>query len=172
MNCIATLNFKVMRVSILLTILAFSGAVLAQPNLTPGASQMESILVVGGTAHLGTGEFIDNAAIGFEDGIINFVGTAREVDQKRYNRVVDVTGMQIYPGFIAPNSTLGLMEVAAVRASRDYQEVGTFKPNVRSVIAYNAASDITPTVRTNGVLMGADHPAWRGHWRIQFCRSV
>ena len=88
MNCIATLNFKVMRVSILLTILAFSGAVLAQPNLTPGASQMESILVVGGTAHLGTGEFIDNAAIGFEDGIINFVGTAREVDQKRYNRVV------------------------------------------------------------------------------------
>jgi imidazolonepropionase-like amidohydrolase len=158
MNCIATLNFKVMRVSILLTILAFSGAVLAQPNLTPGASQMESILVVGGTAHLGTGEFIDNAAIGFEDGIINFVGTAREVDQKRYNRVVDVTGMQIYPGFIAPNSTLGLMEVAAVRASRDYQEVGTFKPNVRSVIAYNAASDITPTVRTNGVLMGQITP--------------
>ena len=50
------------------------------------------------------------------------------------------------------------MEVAAVRASRDYQEVGTFKPNVRSVIAYNAASDITPTVRTNGVLMGQITP--------------
>ena len=51
------------------------------------------------------------------------------------------------------------MEVAAVRASRDYQEVGTFKPNVRSFIAYNAASDITPTVRTNGVLMGQITPA-------------
>ncbi len=50
------------------------------------------------------------------------------------------------------------MEVAAVRASRDYQEVGTFKPNVRSIIAYNAASDITPTVRTNGVLMGQITP--------------
>ena len=72
--------------------------------------------------------------------------------------MVDAEGKHIYPGFIAPNSTLGLMEVAAVRASRDYAEVGTFKPNVRSVIAYNAASDITPTVRTNGVLMGQITP--------------
>jgi hypothetical protein len=36
--------------------------------------------------------------------------------------------------------------------------VGTFKPNVRSLIAYNTASDITPTVRTNGVLMGQITP--------------
>ena len=158
MNRIATLNFAAMRASFLFAILALAGAALAQPNLTPGAPQTESILVVGGTAHLGTGEALDNAAIGFEDGIINFVGTAREVDRKRYNRVVDVSGMHVYPGFIAPNSTLGLMEVAAVRASRDYQEVGTFKPNVRSIIAYNAASDITPTVRTNGVLMGQITP--------------
>lgn len=158
MNRIATLNFAAMRASFLFAILALAGAALAQPNLTPGAPQTESILVVGGTAHLGTGEALDNAAIGFEDGIINFVGPAREVDRKRYNRVVDVSGMHVYPGFIAPNSTLGLMEVAAVRASRDYQEVGTFKPNVRSIIAYNAASDITPTVRTNGVLMGQITP--------------
>ncbi|MDA8696123.1 amidohydrolase, partial [Flavobacteriales bacterium] len=147
-----------MRVSFFIAIIACAGAAMAQPNLTPGAPQSESILVVGGTAHLGTGEALENAAIGFEDGIINFVGAAREVDRKRYNRVVDFTGMHVYPGFIAPNSTLGLMEVAAVRASRDYQEVGTFKPNVRSVIAYNAASDITPTVRTNGVLMGQITP--------------
>ncbi|MCH1576120.1 MAG: amidohydrolase, partial [Flavobacteriales bacterium] len=106
-----------MRVSFFIAILAFAGAAMAQPNLTPGAPQSESILVVGGTAHLGTGEALENAAIGFEDGIINFVGAAREVDRKRYKRVVDVTGMHVYPGFIAPNSTLGLMEVAAVRAS-------------------------------------------------------
>ena len=139
-------------------LMLFSGAVWAQPNLTPGAVQSERILVVGGTAHLGTGEAIENAAIGFADGFIDFVGAARDVDRKRYDRVVEADGQHIYPGFIAPNSTLGLMEVAAVRASRDYQEVGTFKPNVRSVIAYNAASDITPTVRTNGVLMGQITP--------------
>ena len=63
---------------------------MAQPNLTPGAPQSERILVVGGTAHLGTGEALENAAIGFEDGIIDFVGTAGDVDPKRYARVVDV----------------------------------------------------------------------------------
>ena len=78
----------------------------------------------GGTAHLGTGEVLENAAIGFADGFIDYVGAARDVDPKRYARVVDAEGKHIYPGFIAPNSTLGLMEIAAVRASRDYAEVG------------------------------------------------
>ena len=158
MNRIATLNFEAMRASFLFAILASSRCAVAQPNLTPGASQSESILVVGGTAHLGTGEAIDNAAIGFEDGIINFVGTPAKWTASGTTVWWTCRACTIYPGFIAPNSTLGLMEVAAVRASRDYQEVGTFKPNVRSVIAYNAASDITPTVRTNGVLMGQITP--------------
>lgn len=153
-----TLNLEAMKAPFLFALLSITTVMMAQPNLTPGAPQSERILVLGGTAHLGTGEAIENAAIGFEDGIIDFVGTARDVDPKRYARVVDAEGMHIYPGFIAPNSTLGLMEVAAVRASRDYQEVGTFKPNVRSLIAYNTASDITPTVRTNGVLMGQITP--------------
>jgi len=151
-------NTEAMKAPFLFALLAFALGAVAQPNLTPGAPQTERILVLGGTAHLGTGEAIENAAIGFADGYIDFVGAARDVDQKRYDRVGDAEGMHVYPGFIAPNSTLGLMEVAAVRASRDYQEVGTFKPNVRSVIAYNAASDITPTVRTNGVLMGQITP--------------
>lgn len=50
MNRIATLNFAAMRASFLFAILALAGAALAQPNLTPGAPQTESILVVGGTA--------------------------------------------------------------------------------------------------------------------------
>ncbi|MCH1582541.1 MAG: amidohydrolase family protein [Flavobacteriales bacterium] len=147
-----------MKAPFLFVLLACTLGAVAQPNLTPGAPQSDRILILGGTAHIGNGEAIENAAIGFVDGFIDYVGTARNVDQKRYDRVVQAQGMHVYPGFIAPNSTLGLMEVAAVRASRDYQEVGTFKPNVRSIIAYNAASDITPTVRTNGVLMGQITP--------------
>ena len=158
MNLKLTMNSPAMKAPFLFAFLAFAVTSLAQPNLTPGAQQTERILVLGGTAHLGTGEVIENAAIGFADGFIDYVGAARDVDPKRYARVVDAEGKHIYPGFIAPNSTLGLMEIAAVRASRDYAEVGTFKPNVRSVIAYNAASDITPTVRTNGVLMGQITP--------------
>ena len=158
MNRLTNQKMDTMKLHALLVLLAFAFTARAQPNLTPGAPQTERILVLGGTAHLGTGEVLENAAIGFADGFIDFVGAARDVDPKRYARVVDAEGKHSCPGFIAPNSTLGLMEVAAVRASRDYAEVGTFKPNVRSVIAYNAASDITPTVRTNGVLMGQITP--------------
>ena len=158
MSRLATLNLNAMKAPFLFVLLACTLGAVAQPNLTPGAPQSDRILILGGTAHIGNGEAIENAAIGFVDGFIDYVGTARNVDQKRYDRVVQAQGMHVYPGFIAPNSTLGLMEVAAVRASRDYQEVGTFKPNVRSIIAYNAASDITPTVRTNGVLMGQITP--------------
>jgi hypothetical protein len=50
------------------------------------------------------------------------------------------------------------VEISAVRASRDQQEVGQFKPHVRSLIAYNTESRITPTVRTNGVLIAEVAP--------------
>jgi imidazolonepropionase-like amidohydrolase len=53
---------------------------------------------------------------------------------------------------------LGLQEIGAVRATRDDAEVGTFKPHVRSIIAFNTDSEVTPTVRTNGVLMGQITP--------------
>ena len=128
----------------------------AQP--TPAPEQSESILIEGGTAHIGDGNVIENAAIGFDKGVITFVGSADQADKEKYKQVIDATGKHIYPGFIAPNSTLGLQEVGAVRATRDQYEIGTFRPNVRSVIAFNTESEITPTVRTNGVLMGQITP--------------
>ena len=35
---------------------------------------------------LGTGDALENAAIGFRDGKIDYVGFARTVDRARYNR--------------------------------------------------------------------------------------
>lgn len=137
--------------SVLLTLAAW-----AQP--TPAARQSESILILGGTAHLGTGDVLENAAIGFRDGKIDYVGFERTVDRARYDRVISAKGQHIYPGFIAPNSTLGLQEIGAVRATRDDEEVGTFKPHVRAIIAFNTDSEVTPTVRSNGVLMGQITP--------------
>ena len=67
-------------------------------------------------------------------------------------------GKHIYPGFIALNSTLGLVEISAVRASDDEREMGTYNPNIRSIIAYNAESRIVETMRLNGVLIGQITP--------------
>jgi imidazolonepropionase-like amidohydrolase len=125
---------------------------------TPAPEQTRSILILGGTAHLGTGDAIEGAAIGFRDGKIDFVGRTFQADKSKYDETIDATGKQIYPGFIVTNTTLGLQEIGAVRATQDQYEVGTFRPNVRAIIAFNTDSEITPTVRSNGVLMGQITP--------------
>lgn len=140
----------------LLLLLSWAFAATAQD--APAPPQSESILILGGTAHLGTGSKIEGAAIGLQDGKITLITSDKNVDPKQWDRVIDAAGKHVYPGFIAPNSTLGLQEIGAVRATRDQYEVGTFKPNVRSMIAFNTDSEITPTVRSNGVLMGQITP--------------
>jgi len=102
--------------------------------------------------HTGTGEVIEDGALGIKGKKIAFVGTPSDSVLAQYNRVESLSQKQIYPGLIAMNTTLGLTEIFAVRATRDYREVGEMNPNVRSIIAYNAESDITSTVLENGVL--------------------
>ena len=71
--------------------------------------------------------------------------------------IIDAKGKHIYPGFIAPNSTLGLVEIDAVRATNDDDEVGAMNPHIRSIIAYNTESKVVESMRPNGVLMAKLH---------------
>lgn len=127
----------------------------AQSNSSPAPKQSKSILILNATAHVGNGEVVENCALGIENGKITLLADARliRLDMSAYDTIIYAEGQHVYPGFIAPNSTLGLVEVDAVRATRDFAEVGTFKPSVRSVIAYNTDSEVIPTVRSNGVLI-------------------
>lgn len=127
---------------------------------TPAPKQTKKILLLNGIAHIGNGKVIKNAAIAIENGKLTLVANAAaiKIDFNQYDTVVNLKDKHIYPGIIAPNSTLGLTEIDAVRATRDYSEVGTFKPHVRSVIAYNTESKVTTTIRSNGVLMGQITP--------------
>ena len=118
----------------------------------PAPAQSKPVLLKGATLHVGNGQVVENAAVGFDNGKITYAGPQNGANLSGYE-VVDVTGQHIYPGLIHPNSSLGLNEVESVRATIDWREVGEFNPNVRSIVAYNTDSDIIPTVRTNGVLM-------------------
>ncbi len=132
--------------------LLFAGQLAAQQ--VPAEPQSSPILIKNATAHLGNGEKIENSVIAFEDGKITIVGDARStrVDESKYT-VVMASGKHVYPGFIAMNSQIGLVEVDAVRATRDDREVGFFNPTIRALIAYNTDSKVTPTIRSNGVMM-------------------
>jgi imidazolonepropionase-like amidohydrolase len=127
---------------------------------TPAPKQKKSVLLLYATAHIGTGEVINQSVIGFRDGVIDFVGNAltANLNELKYDTTINLKGKHIYPGFIGLNSTIGLVEIEAVRASVDNYEVGEFNPAVRSLIAYNTDSEIQPTVRTNGVLMAQITP--------------
>lgn len=125
----------------------------AQHSPAPAPPQQAPILIQGGTLHVGTGEVIEDAMVAFENGKITVVGNMAMKRQFPGHTIIDATGKHIYPGFIAANTTLGLQEIGAVRATLDQRELGTLNPNIRSLIAYNTDSEVTPTVRTMGVLL-------------------
>ena len=144
-------------ISILFIIISWISG-LAQ--ITPGEIQNQSVLLYGGILHKGDGEIIQNSAIGFEKGLISELMDLDQdnIDSSKYDVIINIKGQEVYPGFIAMNSTLGLMEIGAVRATKDYRETGSFNPNSRTLTAFNTDSRITPTVRSNGILLGQISP--------------
>jgi imidazolonepropionase-like amidohydrolase len=126
----------------------------------PAPKQSKSILILNATAHLGNGKIIENSAIGFQDGKLTLVADATTIRlaKNAFDTTIDAAGKHIYPGFIAPNSTLGLVEIDAVKSSNDDDEIGAFNPHVRSIIAYNSESKVIETVRPNGVLIAQITP--------------
>lgn len=132
----------------------FFGVNLAQQ--TPAKKQTESILITDITLHVGNGKILENSFVGFENGIINYISSS--YPQSDYDIVIDGTNKHVYPGFIAVNTSLGLGEIDAVRATIDEDEIGDFIPHVRSIIAYNAESKVVETMRMNGVLLSQIAP--------------
>ncbi len=141
-------------------ILSTFSCVASAQNPTPAPAQSGSILILGATAHLGNGSVIANSAIGFERGKLTLVADATviRIDRTKYSTVYDASGKHVYPGFIAPNTTLGLVEIEAARATVDYADIGQYNPNLRALVAYNADSEVIPTVRSNGVLLAQVTP--------------
>jgi len=108
-------------------------AVAAQPALTDAfvVLQGDRIVSVGqGTAHAADGQPIAADAIR-----------------------IDGRGKHITPAFISSATTLGLIEVQAVRATDDKSEFGPFHPEVSAWVAVNPDSNLFPVARLGGVLL-------------------
>lgn len=118
-------------------------------------AQQQSMLLRNGVVHTGTGTVYETGILGVRDGKIALCadGRAVKIDPTAWDTMIDLGGRHVYPGFIALNSTIGLREIDAVRATLDYAEVGEYNPHVRSLPAFNTDSRIITTVRSNGVLM-------------------
>ena len=95
---------------------------------------------------------IENSVLVFDKGKIIEITTVDKFTNSLQAIIIDAKNKEVYPGAIAPVTTIGLQEVEAVRATNDVREVGLMNANVRSAIAYNTDSRVTPTIRTNGIL--------------------
>jgi imidazolonepropionase-like amidohydrolase len=145
---------KLIKLITLITVGVFT----VQAQQTPGAKQSEPIAIVGGTAHIGNGSILENSLIIFENGVIKNVSEYLGTEDLTQMKVIDAKNQHLYPGFIVPNSTLGLIEIDAVRASDDDAEIGTWNPHIRSLIAYNTESKVVESMRPNGVLLAQITP--------------
>lgn len=138
----------------IIVLIGFSLQITAQ-NPVVAPAQKKPVILTGGTIHTGTGEVIENGLIAFSGGKIKWVGKASEcrLDRSGYE-VIDVTGKQVYPGLIFPNTTLGLTEIGnGLDVANDTRETGDLNPDVRAIAAYNTDSQVIPVIRSNGILL-------------------
>jgi imidazolonepropionase-like amidohydrolase len=126
-------------------------------NPAPAKPQSRPIVLAGATIHVGNGQVIENGVIAFDKGIITQVGAAGTAPAGS-TEVIDLKGKHIFPGIISMNTTVGIQEVASVRATLDYSEVGEINPHVRALVAYNTDSEVIPTLRNTGILLSQAVP--------------
>lgn len=136
---------------ILIFLLGCFGCGVAQEVPAPAPPQAKRIALTGGTIHTGDGTVIENGTIIFDSGVIEYVGNNPPALSPATESIA-VGGRHIYPGLVAMNTTLGLTDIEAVRATRDMRETGDFNPNAKAIVAYNTDSRVIPTIRSNGVL--------------------
>ncbi|MFH1699889.1 MAG: amidohydrolase family protein [Candidatus Zixiibacteriota bacterium] len=122
---------------------------IAAHDYVPGERQSHPILLKGGNLHTISNGLMEHSDILFENGRITNIGINLTLPDN--TEIIDVTGQEVYPGIIAPATSIGLSEIGAVRATNDTREIGVINPNVKSRIAYNPDSEIIPSVRAHGI---------------------
>ncbi len=115
--------------------------------LAAGKAAAASLLLTNAVIHPASGPALTNAALLVRDGRIAAVDAAAA---GQADATVDAAGLHLYPGLIAPVAALGLLEIDAVRATRDTTEVGEFTPDVYAWVAVHPDSELIPVARANG----------------------
>ncbi len=129
------------------SIVALAAIAYAGPEFSPASPR--KFALTNGTVHTVSGPTLDNATVVVDDGRIAAVGAGLAVPSDA--TVIDCRGKHVYPGFIAANTSLGLIEIQTIEGSNDTQETGNVNPNIRAEVMLNPDSDLLPVTRLNGV---------------------
>jgi imidazolonepropionase-like amidohydrolase len=116
---------------------------------TPAAN--ETIVLKGGKLLTVTHGVIENGVIVMHNGRITAVGGAGTAIPSGA-KVIDVTGMTVYPGLIDSETHLGLTEISAERMTNDEIEMSDeIMPHMHVYDAFHAETALIPVTRVNGI---------------------
>ena len=108
-----------------------------------------AIALVGGKLHPVTQPAIANGTLVMQGGRIVAMGA--DIEPPEGAEVIDVSGLDVWPGMISLASEVGLNEIGSVRATIDSSDIGGNQPDLRVSAAVNAASAHVGVTRRNGV---------------------
>jgi imidazolonepropionase-like amidohydrolase len=116
------------------------------------AAQQKPVALRGGKLLTVSHGTIENGVLVIENGRIAAVGAAGSVKIPKDARVIDVSGMTVYPGLIDSETQLGLTEISAEEMTNDLVEPSDeIMPHMHVYDAFHAESELIPVTRFNGV---------------------
>ncbi len=117
-----------------------------------GMAQQQAIVLKGGKLLTVSHGDIDDGVLVMQGGKISALGAAASVKVPRDAKVIDVTGMTVYPGLIDSESSLGLTEISAEAMTNDRIEISDeIMPHMHVYEAFHAESELIPVTRLNGI---------------------
>ncbi|HCA39632.1 MAG TPA: imidazolonepropionase [Phycisphaerales bacterium] len=139
------------RIMSLLTLALLSATALGQSRQIPASDTEGPVLLINATIHPVTAEPLESGWMAFENGRITLIGRG---DRPSIDgaEIIDLEGRHVYPGLVAADSILGLVETGMAEVTHDHDEQGSFTPEARAVVALNPDSDLIPVTRASGIL--------------------
>lgn len=126
-------------------------------DMVPGKASGTPLLLTGLTVHTVTDGVKADSDVLIVDGKIAAVG--KDLTAPAGATVLALDGKHLYPGLIALANQLGLIEIEAIRATDDTTEVTQTNPDIKARLAYNADSEVIPTIRSNGFAYSMVYPS-------------
>jgi len=116
------------------------------------AAQEKPVVLKGGKLLTVSHGVIENGVLFMQGGKITAVSAGGSAKIPRDARVIDVTGMTVYPGLIDSETHLGLTEISAEDMTNDLIESSDeIMPHMHVYDAFHGESELIPVARFNGI---------------------
>jgi imidazolonepropionase-like amidohydrolase len=156
-------SFRLIIMAVIATVLVFIVMTAIKkflPNQVVGAQQAANVFVIRNAKIVTvTGAVIERGSVLIRDGKIAEVGA--RVTAPSNAKVIDATGLSVYPGLIDCGTSLGLTEIGSIQETRDTTELGDFNPHMRAIVAVQPHSELIPVSRANGTTTAITRPGGR-----------